>query len=102
MKATILKFQEKGGMFSKVVENDVKEEKLLVMSNFSLSENVLNRVVLQTLKNKGLFRKDLKDKIYPRKGRNEILHDTLQSFLSLKFPSILDCLVRLNYETTSQ
>ena len=35
------------------------EKKLLVMSNFSFSHSVFKRFVLQVLKNKGLFEKEL-------------------------------------------
>ena len=36
-----------------------EKEKLLIMSNFSFSRSVFKRLVLQTHKNKGLFRKGL-------------------------------------------
>ena len=38
-----------------MVENTVGKGELLVMSNFSFSNNVFKRLVLQTRKNKGLF-----------------------------------------------
>ena len=37
-----------------------KKEKLLIMSNFSFSQNVFKRLILQTHKNKGFFGKGLK------------------------------------------
>ena len=42
-----------------------KKEKLLVMSNFSFSQSVFKRLVLQTRKNLGLFGKGL-NPITPR------------------------------------
>ena len=50
---------ENGRKVSKHVENAVAKEKLLVMSNFSFSHSVFKRLVLQTLKNQGLFGKEL-------------------------------------------
>ena len=38
-----------------------EKEKLLVTGNFSFSHSVFKRLVLQTLKNQGLFRKGSKD-----------------------------------------
>ena len=38
-----------------------EKEKLLVTSNFSFSHSVFKRLVLQTLKNKGLFGKRLRE-----------------------------------------
>ena len=42
-----------------------EQEKLLVTSNFSFSHSVFKRLVLQTRKNKGLFRKGLTTKPWP-------------------------------------
>ena len=44
---------------SEWIENTVKEEKLLVTSNFSFSHSVFKRLILQTCKNQGLFGKVL-------------------------------------------
>ena len=57
---TIFKFDEKGRKFSKWVENTMGKEKLLVMSNFSISLSVFKRLKLQTCENNGLFGKMLK------------------------------------------
>ena len=38
-----------------------EKEKLLITSNFSFSHNVFKRLVLQTLKNQGMFGKLLKE-----------------------------------------
>ena len=40
-------------------------EKLLVTSNFSISNSVLKRLVLQTCKNQGLFGNELKFVFFP-------------------------------------
>ena len=48
-----------------------EKEKLLVMSNFSFSRNVLKKPVLQTRKNQGLFGKGLNNV----KKVNKILHN---------------------------
>ena len=54
------RFDENGRKFSKRTENVVgKKEKLIVTSNFSFSQSVFKRLVLQTHKNKGLFGKGL-------------------------------------------
>ena len=54
------KFDEILRKFSEWVENAVGEkEKLLVMSNFSFSQSVFKRLVLQTRKNQGFFGKGL-------------------------------------------
>ena len=53
------RFDENGGKISKRVENTVGIEKLLVLSNFSFSHGVFERLVLQTCKNQGLFGKGL-------------------------------------------
>ena len=47
-----------------------EKEKLLVTSNFSISNRVFKRIVLQTCKTKGLFRKGLKD-VYTFKTGND-------------------------------
>ena len=39
-----------------------EKEKLLVTSNFSVSHGVFKKLVLQTRKNQGLFRKELNEK----------------------------------------
>ena len=52
-------FNENGRKFSKRVENTVEKEKLLVTSNFSFSNSVFKRFILQTRKNQGLFGKGL-------------------------------------------
>ena len=51
---------ENGEKFYKRLEIAVGKEKLFIMSNFSFSQSVLKRLVLQTCKNKGLFGKELK------------------------------------------
>ena len=43
----------------KGLEIQWEKEKLLITSNFSFSHSVFKRLVLQTLKNKGLFEKGL-------------------------------------------
>ena len=57
------KFDENSKKISKHVENTLKtlweKEKLLVMNNFSFSQSVFKRRVLQTRKNQGLFGKGL-------------------------------------------
>ena len=45
--------------YQKRVENTVEKEKLLIMSNFSVSHGVFKRLVLQTSKNQGLSGKGL-------------------------------------------
>ena len=42
-----------------------EKEKLLIMSNFSISCSVFKRLVLQTGKNQGLFGKGLEWYMYP-------------------------------------
>ena len=54
-----LKFDENGRKSSEWVENTGEKEKLLVTSNFSFSQSVFKRLVLQTCKNQGLFWKGL-------------------------------------------
>ena len=49
------KLDENGRKFSKRIENTVEKEKLLVMSNFSFSHSVFERLVLHTRKTQGLF-----------------------------------------------
>ena len=53
------KFDEKGGKFSKRIKTLWEKEKLLVTSYFSFSHSVFKRYVLETLKNQGLFGKEL-------------------------------------------
>ena len=53
------KFDENGRKLSKRVENTGGRKILLDMSNFSFSHSVLKRLVQQTSKNKGLFKKGL-------------------------------------------
>ena len=50
-------FDENVGKVSKKVENTVGKEKLLVTSNFSFTNSVFERLVLQTCKNHGMFGK---------------------------------------------
>ena len=55
------KKKKKGKQLSKRVENtEGEKEKLLVTSNFPFSHSVFKRLVLQTVKNQGLFGKGLK------------------------------------------
>ena len=57
------KFDENGKKLFKRVRNTVGKGEislLLVMSNFSFSHSVFKRLLLQTLKNQGLFGKGLK------------------------------------------
>ena len=53
-------FDENGRKLSKWVENTVEKEKLCVTSNFSFSQSIFKRLVLQTHKNQGLFGKGVK------------------------------------------
>ena len=53
------KFDENGRKFFNRVETLWKKEKLLVMSNFSFSNSVFKRHILQSCKHKGLFGKEL-------------------------------------------
>ena len=46
-------------LFGKGLKTQWKEEKLLIMSNFSFSDSVFKRLVRQTRKNQGLFGKGL-------------------------------------------
>ena len=55
------KFDENGGKLSERIENTVGKKKLLTTSNFFFSHSVFKRLVLQTCKNQGLFRKGLKE-----------------------------------------
>ena len=52
---TIVNYNENGKELSKWVENT--EGKGEITSNFSFSQSVFKRLVLQTQKNQGLFRK---------------------------------------------
>ena len=53
------KFDENGGKFIKQVENTVGKGDFACTSNFSFSLRVFRNLVLQTLKNQGLFGKGL-------------------------------------------
>ena len=55
----VFEFDENGRKFSKQVETQWEKEKLFVTRNFSFSNYVFTRFVLQTHKNKGLFGKEL-------------------------------------------
>ena len=55
------KFDENGRKFLKWVENIVGKGEILVMSNFSFSHSVFNRLILQTRKTRPCFGKGLKD-----------------------------------------
>ena len=54
--------------FSKWYKTLWVKEKLLVASNFSFFHNVFKRIVLQTRKNKGLFRKGWRKRSHDMKG----------------------------------
>ena len=63
-----------------------EKEKLLVTSNFSFSPSVLERLVLQTRKNKGLFGKDVSQ---PAQSLQADMGQNLQrfaNFLKVKGP----------------
>ena len=53
------KFDENGRKFSKLVEHSIGKREMLIMNNFSFSNSVFKRLVLQTRKNQGLFGKGL-------------------------------------------
>ena len=61
MQATISNFMKIAESFLKWKKTLWEKEKLLIMSNFSFSNSVFKRLVLQTRKNQGLFEKGLTD-----------------------------------------
>ena len=72
------KFDENGRKFSTRVDNTVEKEKLRIMSNFSFSCSVFERLVLQTCKNQRLLGKRLiyyPDFYHLRKKSFENIHD---------------------------
>ena len=65
---------------SKWVENTVEKGEMLVTSNFSFSQSVFKRHVLQTRKNQGLFGKGLNS---PNFGNSRAFTVDIEFFIDL-------------------
>ena len=66
------KFDENGRVLQMIRKN-WEREKLLMTSNFSFSNSVFKRLLLQAGKNQGLFGRGLKVTCYLKKKKNQLL-----------------------------